>query len=295
MVEAASTATVAPSSSNPEESFASTPLEPTVVRRLVYDHLVHNCYSETAKAFGRACQLGPPGTYPLSSASAMDLDQDGGSALADADGDICMGGVANEAAQESATSGAGGLGGSAADTDADEGGALGSLEARKKLYHLLMDGKVTEAIAYCASAFPQALAGDSPQTVEMRFLLQCQQFIERVRTSGPEALTFARNELGEIDPKMKDVVGLIAYADPERSPLAEYLSPRRREQVATSLNSHILSLENLPPHTSIERLVSQATVVRDTMYTEATREKKGSKGPIFPKWELSGYVAMMGK
>jgi len=39
---------------------------------------------------------------------------------------------------------------------------------------------------------------------------------------------------------LQDIVALIAYTEPDRSPAAGYLSQQRREEVATAVNSFIL-------------------------------------------------------
>ena len=59
--------------------------------------------------------------------------------------------------------------------------------------------------------------------------------------------------------ELEKVGGLLAYDDPEKSPLARYLDPERREAVADQINSAILCLFSpcnnttyLPPTRSLE-------------------------------------------
>jgi hypothetical protein len=40
--------------------------------------------------------------------------------------------------------------------------------------------------------------------------------------------------------ELENVTGLLAYPDPERSPVAKYLSHERREAVANQINTAIL-------------------------------------------------------
>jgi hypothetical protein len=51
-------------------------------------------------------------------------------------------------------------------------------------------------------------------------------------------------QYGHINPKyfdaLQDIVALIAYTDPFTSPVADYLSQERREEIASNLNSYIL-------------------------------------------------------
>lgn len=174
---------------------------------------------------------------------------------------------------------------------------LGSIETRKKLFALVSAGKITEAMDLCNKEFPDVLSGDSPASLDVAFQLNCQQFIECVRSSAPDALQFAQNELGQygqLNPKycdaLQDIVALLAYTDPLNSPVAEYLSQQRREDIATSLNSFVLSRENLNPQSVIERIARQTSVLRDLLHETSSKDKKGSAKVVFPKWSLSSFV-----
>lgn len=91
-----------------------------------------------------------------------------------------------------------------------------------------------------------------------------------------------------LDP-LQDIVALIAYADASQSPVAHYLSQDRREQVAMNLNNYILSMDHQPSETCLERMVKQATVVREVLCSEGSKDKKSTK-PVFPRWSLSAFL-----
>ncbi|KAI8923897.1 CTLH/CRA C-terminal to lish motif domain-containing protein [Entophlyctis helioformis] len=330
------------------EAYEQTPPpEPDTVHALIYDYLVHNCYSATAYSFGSAAQLdrqrfksGTSGTgsgtggggvngrggvgglaTDAQTTADMDVDDSNDSAAvppsrssnsnnnnSNADGDhpmtdtsssLAVGGMAVVPQPTPLLAAA--AGGSAGSAD----GPVRTLEARKYLVGLVLAGKMTEAIGYCEQTFPGMLSAGTVEALDVRFALQCQQFIEYMRRSAPEALAFAQEELGKfayMNPKysesLQDVIALIAYTNPEASPLSPYMSQTRREQVASALNSYILSYHGAPSQTAIERLVAQATVVRDHMHSDSAKDKKGAANKVrlspslvvYPKWQLSAFI-----
>ncbi|KAJ3300772.1 hypothetical protein HK104_003742 [Borealophlyctis nickersoniae] len=290
----------------------TTPIDSDVIHRLIYEHLVYNCFSETAKTFGSVCRVSQEialatkregkrsgrGVGDLEDggrATPMEID-DGPAAKMDDEGDFEMddgegahgdgigAGTSSHGGSGSAGGAVGGLGGIADGYDRTTG-PLRTLDARKHLYTLIISGKVSDAIKYCNDRFPQALDKSTPQSIDMCFQMQCQQFIECVRKK--------LGQFGYLNPKyiekLQDIVALIAYPNPETSPVAEYLSQQRREEVAMNLNSHILSFDGLPPDTAIERLVRQAVAVRDLVSAEGHKDKKTNK-PMYPKWDLQAFI-----
>ncbi|KND03907.1 uncharacterized protein SPPG_01359 [Spizellomyces punctatus DAOM BR117] len=237
-------------------------LPPNALQTLIYEHLVHNCYSETARAFNASCRIdshfGPD-------EKRLELDDDG-------------------------------------DVEMSEGvTAAQTLEPRKRVWEMIVKGQIPEAIEFCNDAFPGVLDGTTKESVDILFELQCQRFVECVRQRcAVDALAFAQEELGKFifhGPQyltaLNRIIALIAYADPETSPVAEFLSQKRREEVATMLNSYILSYHSLPPTTTMERIVRQATVVREAL-GEAPKDGKKSGKPQHPKWQLSILVGEAG-
>lgn len=193
--------------------------DPQTMQNLVYEYLVHNCYGETAKSFAAAAQIAQK--LPQ---HTMDLDSPDGSTNA-YDEDFEM-----ESVQNTQTT-----------SERDTSIALKTLQSRKRLREYLVAGNVSNAISYCEETFPADMI--SKDSVEVLFALKCQQFIELLRNDPSMALQFAQEELGQFGPQhqptLQDIVSLIAYPDPHKSPLAHYLSQERRDQVANIVNDHI--------------------------------------------------------
>ncbi|KAI8895455.1 CTLH/CRA C-terminal to lish motif domain-containing protein [Globomyces pollinis-pini] len=226
--------------------------EQKIIHQIIYDYLVHNCYSETATSFGAACKMDDkPVVSDSSSINSESMDID---------------------CHETASA---------------------SLSLRKECRQLILQGKIRDAIVFCHSQMPGLLAAVTPEATQVRFVLQCQQFIEYVRSNSPQALEFAQNELGsfanenqQFAETLQDVIALLAYPDPIQSPIAHYMSEARREYVATIVNNYLISAGGGNSWTSLERLVQQSTVTRDFLYTEASKDKKAA-----PKvFRLSAYT-----
>ncbi|KAJ3016703.1 hypothetical protein HKX48_003907 [Thoreauomyces humboldtii] len=253
----------------------TSPLTSDQIHLLVYQHLVHNCYQETARSFGTACNITSPVGSESASSSLPALPH-------------------NPDAMDTSSTPAGGLGGCPPPPT-----PLESLEHRNRIHELCLAGNIEEAVRYCNSVFPEALAGETPESVEMLFKLQCQRFVECVRVSAPEAMTFAQQELGKFGlfdgkymDKLNEIIGLIAYPNPFHSPLKSYLADQHREEVATCFNSHILASQGFPPTTTIEQLIRQSTVVRESLHTvtEVPKDAKKNTQAQQPRWELSVLV-----
>ncbi|KAL9250136.1 Ran-binding protein M-like protein [Drosera capensis] len=80
------------------------------------------------------------------------------------------------------------------------------------------------------------------------FLLHCQKFIELVRLGElEEAIKYGRdeftryNDVADFEVLLKDTVALLAYEDPQKSPVRYLLQDSQREVVADTLNAMILS------------------------------------------------------
>ncbi|KAJ3395063.1 Intraflagellar transport protein 56 [Lobulomyces angularis] len=173
----------------------------SVLHWLIYEHLVHNCYSETANSFSSSTQISNINNNS-STNSNEDVEMKDAKRL---DTTINRPSSFNQA--------------SIASEDSK------SLEDRKVIYHLVNSGNIKDAIEYCNSAFPNSLSGTTPESLYMCFLLHCQQFIEYIRIDSNEAFTFAQEELGrfaymgeKFKSHLQDVISLIAYPDPKNSP-----------------------------------------------------------------------------
>ncbi|KAJ3024015.1 UNVERIFIED_CONTAM: hypothetical protein HDU68_008347 [Siphonaria sp. JEL0065] len=184
----------------------------------------------------------------------------------------------------------------------------------------VLEGRIADALALLSlkgsslvgspllSSAPSGGGGGAPTAAHAAFLIHAQMFIELVRVGdSKKALLFAQTELAAfaaLDPKyfdaLSDIGALIAYSDPFASPLAHYLSQQRREEVANYLNGFLLAQQNLPATTSLERIVAQATLVRQVLSEPVTlKEKKAAASnstanpkaaTVYPKWELSSFL-----
>ncbi|KAJ3185720.1 hypothetical protein HDU85_001079 [Gaertneriomyces sp. JEL0708] len=258
---------VAEASHSPMLSTSELVLPPGLLQSLIHEYLVHNCYSDTARVF---CAT----TQPTCGSGCEPMDAD--SILTRADEDPNRMDMAKMAhppnstrewqAQERGRWNVGGMGGAHPPGDI----ATKTMAARKRLYDLVVAGKVSEAIAFCHKTFPTALDVTTSDGLDVLFELHTQQFIELVRGSAADALRYAHSELtnfSHLNPKymdsLNDILPLLAYADPVTSPLQHYLQPDRRQAVAINLNNYILAQYGLPPIPTLEQLVRQMTVVRD--------------------------------
>ena len=69
------------------------------------------------------------------------------------------------------------------------------------------------------------------------------------------------------------MLGLLAYQDPEHSPLADLLRPARRLAVADAVNAAILERDGRPGLSTLEKLVRHLAVSHDTL-----RHAQGGRG-----------------
>ncbi|KAF9979106.1 Glucose-induced degradation complex subunit [Actinomortierella ambigua] len=137
---------------------------------------------------------------------------------------------------------------------------LKNLDIRKAIRSLISKGDIGRAMDMCNAAFPGVLSIDptspltTPVSIQMNFKMQCQKFIEIVRqgpNKGAEALMFAQEVLAvfrKIDElgaqkyvqELNDIVPILAYKDPERSPMANFLHQSERDKLADLMNSAVL-------------------------------------------------------
>jgi hypothetical protein len=127
-----------------------------------------------------------------------------------------------------------------------------------EIRHYIIAGSINEALSLCKDKFPHVVSSDeqdirtTARSIDICFRLQCQQFIETVRAGNPyEALLFAQTVLAsfpkkkganeeEFNTELRSMSALIAYADPENSPVKSLLGQDRRDRLADGINSAIL-------------------------------------------------------
>ncbi|KAG2698490.1 hypothetical protein I3843_07G153100 [Carya illinoinensis] len=148
---------------------------------------------------------------------------------------------------------------------------LEGMEKRKRIFHFALEGNALKAIE-----LTNQLATDLLEKKEdLHFDLLSIHFGELVRSRKcTEALEFAMSKLtpfGKVQKyieKLEDFMALLAYEEPDKSPMFHLLSLDYRQQVADSLNRAILAHMNLPSYTAMERLIQQTTVVRQCLSQE---------------------------
>lgn len=118
---------------------------------------------------------------------------------------------------------------------------------------------------------------------DLHFELLSLHFIELVRCKRcTEALEFAQKNLspfGKVQTyvkKLEDLMALLAYEEPEKSPMFHLFSLDRRQLVADDLNRAILAHMNQPRYSSLERLIQQTTAVDRQLNQEHGKEGQSS-------------------
>ncbi|XP_068648621.1 uncharacterized protein [Aristolochia californica] len=153
------------------------------------------------------------------------------------------------------------------------------MEKRKPIFHFALEGNALKAIELTEQLAHNLLE----ENKDLHFDLLSLGFVELVCSRKcTEALEFAQSKLtpfGKVQKyveKLEDFMALLAYEEPEKSPMFHLLSLEYRQNVADSLNRAILSHANLPSYSSMERLIQQATLVRQYLHHEL-----GCTSPFF--------------
>ncbi|KAF9363783.1 hypothetical protein BGX34_003331 [Mortierella sp. NVP85] len=182
---------------------------------------------------------------------------------------------------------------------------LKNLETRKAIRNLISRGDIGSAMELCNSAFPGVLSVDpnssltTPASILMNFKLQCQKFIELVKSDdvkmdaeerAAQALMFAQEVLEQfkrLDPARKDMyvkeleemTYVLAWSDPEASPNRHYLGQEARDQLADTMNSAVLGCNGMSCEPALLTIVKQTTVVREHLDTLDSSTKKRATEP----------------
>lgn len=160
------------------------------------------------------------------------------------------------------------------------------MDKRKPIFNFALEGNALKAIE-----LTEQLAHDLlEENEDLHFDLLSLHFVELVCSRKcAEALEFAQSKLtpfGKVQKyveKLEDFMALLAYEEPEKSPMFHLLSLEYRQSVADSLNRAILAHANLPSYSSMERLLQQTTVVRQCLHQEL-----GKDAP--PPFSLNGLL-----
>ncbi|WVZ68624.1 hypothetical protein U9M48_017543 [Paspalum notatum var. saurae] len=161
------------------------------------------------------------------------------------------------------------------------------VDKRKAIFNFVLEGNVLKAIELTEELAPSLLEND----MDLHFDLLSLHFIELVRSRKcAEAVEFGREKLtsfGKVPKcveKLEDFMALLAYEEPEKSPMFHLLSPEYRQNVADSLNRAVLAHANLPAYSSLERVVQQATVVRQYLQQEVGKDS-------YPPFSLKAFLS----
>ncbi|XP_020587132.1 glucose-induced degradation protein 8 homolog isoform X2 [Phalaenopsis equestris] len=163
---------------------------------------------------------------------------------------------------------------------------LSDLDKRKAIFHFALEGDALRAIELTEQLSPALLE----QNEDLHFDLLGLHFVELVCSKKcTEALEFAQAKLtpfGKIQKnveKLEDFMALLAYEEPEKSPMFHLLGSEYRQSIADNLNRAVLAHANLPAYSSMERLIQQATVTRHYLHQEL-----GKDGP--PPFSLQAFL-----
>ncbi|GFR46622.1 hypothetical protein Agub_g8226, partial [Astrephomene gubernaculifera] len=197
------------------------PLSPAASHQLVRQYLLHYGYQASLGAFDEAAGLAAAAATPEGAAAAVSAPPP--------------------------TS-------SAADAAAAADVASSSLPLRCRLRAAIQGGDVDGAVALLAAHCPALLRGEEEAGRgygDVHFQLACQKYIELVRCARvEEAVQFAQATLSHLGgpscaalaAPLRDVVALVAYQQPESSPLGHLLGQRQREAVADAVNAAVLAV-----------------------------------------------------
>lgn len=152
---------------------------------------------------------------------------------------------------------------------------LEDMEKRKRIFHCALEGNALKAIE-----LTEELAHDLlEKNKDLHFDLLSLHFVELVCSRKcTEALEFAQTKLtpfGKVQKyveKLEDFMALLAYEEPEKSPMFHLLSLEYRQQVADNLNRAILAHANNPSYSAMEKLIQQTTIVRQCLNQELGKD-----------------------
>lgn len=164
---------------------------------------------------------------------------------------------------------------------------LEDIDRRKRIIKFALDGNALKAIELTEQLAPDLLETNK----DLLFDLLSLHFVELVCSRKcTEALEFAQKTLtpfGKVQKyveKLEDFMALLAYEEPEKSPMFHLLSPDYRQDVADNLNRAILDHANKPNYSSLERLIQQTAAVGQHLNQEHGKE-------VRPPFSLKDFIA----
>ncbi|KAL8256352.1 hypothetical protein R6Q59_031419 [Mikania micrantha] len=152
---------------------------------------------------------------------------------------------------------------------------LEDMEKRKQILHFALNGNALDAIQLTEQLSPDLFQNNKGLLLDLLSL----HFVELISSKKcTEALEFAQAKLtpfGKVQQyvqKLEDFMTLLAYEEPEKSPMFRLLSLEYRQHVADNLNRVILAHACMPRYTELERIIQQATVVRQCLSEELGKD-----------------------
>ncbi|KAJ0923492.1 putative transcription factor interactor and regulator LisH family [Helianthus annuus] len=152
---------------------------------------------------------------------------------------------------------------------------LEDMEKRKRILHSALEGNALDAIHLTEQMSPDLLENNK----DLLFDLLSLHFVELICSKKQtEALNFGQAKLapfGKVQKyvgKLEDFMGLLAYVEPEKSPMFHLLSLEYRQHVVDNLNRAILAHAYMPSFSKLERIIQQATVVRQCLSEELGKD-----------------------
>ncbi|GAB2267698.1 hypothetical protein Dimus_002681 [Dionaea muscipula] len=165
-------------------------------------------------------------------------------------------------------------------------GCLEEVNKRKEIIDLVLAGKVMEAFRLTYQMAPDILSKNR----DTLFYLLGLHFVELVRSKRrKDAVEFAQKVFtlflkaqGYRD-RLGNFMLLLAYDEPEKSPMHFLLSFNFRQLVAERLNRAILTNASRTPLSSLERLIKQTLVVGQVLNQEHSKDERPPFSRLY--WE----------
>jgi hypothetical protein len=144
---------------------------------------------------------------------------------------------------------------------------LVDIENRQRLCALLRTGDIDKVINELNRIYPDFLH----KRKDILFKLLSQKFIEMIKVAPIEdTMVFGQTELYKFEKEspqykkdLEEVFSLLAYIEPQKSPMAYLLDESRRDPIISDLNCALLVHTNRPPMPQLEKVVRQTSIVLD--------------------------------
>lgn len=166
-------------------------------------------------------------------------------------------------------------------------GLLEGAMMRAKVRDQVRAGEIEDALRAADKILGGPLQKRAPA---LHFDLCCQHYVELVRVGRvSEALDYSQTTLaplgsGEFPAVLKDLVPIIAYTDPSKSPLAHVLEEERRWALADRLSGALFAAQfegycvgDVPERSALETIVRHSKVV-ERLHSDYKSDSMGSQG-----------------